>query len=161
MLGLIALYFFLIIFFSFIKTPHIENATINLFKAFCPSWKFFDESVDTPVLLYRLVQEEKWKICIPHPQKHWYHFLYNPQGNFYLAYHSHIQQLLGDLNHLDDFGTQHFHEHVSYQICENFVRSLNLSSDFQFKISSIELNDQGFSILEDILLSPILKSGPK
>lgn len=157
MIAFIALYFILIIFFSFFKTPKIENAIVNLFKALCPSWKFFDESIDTPVLLFRLINENEWKICINHPRKRWFHILYNPQGNFYLAYHSHIQQLLGDLDQADDLTAQQFHQHVSYKICENFVRSMKPSSDFQFKISSIELNEQGLHILDDILISPVLK----
>jgi hypothetical protein len=159
MIALVLFYFFFILFFSLIKTPKIENSTVNLFKALFPSWKFFDESADTPVLLFRLVNEEEWRICVPHPQKHWYHLFYNPEGNLYLAYHSHIQQLLGELTNASELESQRFHEHISYNICEHFVRSRSLSSDFQFKISNIQIEKKGFIVLDDILISPVLKSG--
>lgn len=159
---LIIAYFLLIIFFSLIKSKKIENPTFNLFKSMFPSWKFFDESVDTPVLLYRLKDEEKWKVCVPHPKRRWFNLFYNPEGNFYLAYHSHIQQLLGDLTYFDESKLDQFHEHISYKITENFVRALDLKSDFQFKISSIKLTGPSdFEILEDILISPILSGESK
>lgn len=159
MFYLILIYFFLIIAFSLIKNKPIESPTLNLFKFMFPSWKFFDESVDTPVLLYKLVNQEKWKICFPYPKRKWFHFLYNPEVNFYLAYHSHIQQLLGELNNFDDLKLDEFHKTTSYKITENFVRFLKPTSEFQFKISSIKKfdNDQ-FEILEDILISPLLQS---
>lgn len=161
MIYFILAYFLIIIFFSLIKTKTIENSTLNLFKFMFPSWKFFDESIDTPVLLYRLIDQAEWKICVPLPKRRWFHFLYNPEGNFYLAYHSHIQQLLGELNSFDDLLLKQFSETVSYKITENFVRFQNPKEDFQFKISAIKFNDNGqFEILEDILISPILTSGP-
>jgi len=61
-------YFALILAFSFFNAKKIENKNLNLFKFMFPAWKFFDESVDTPVLLYRLADQEKWKICCPPPK---------------------------------------------------------------------------------------------
>lgn len=166
-IGLI-LYFLIIIVFSLIKSPKIESPTLNLFKSMFPSWKFFDESVDTPVLLYRLKKGEhfgEWTICFPHPPKKWFHLFVNPKGNFYLAYHSHIQQLLGELDSCLDKDISTFHQQVSYKMTENFVRyelqtnaGVPSGSPFEFKISSILLmNDNHFEVKEDILLSPTLE----
>ena len=88
--------------------------------------------------------------------------MYNPEGNFYLAYHSHIQQLLGDLTSATDQQITNFSENVSYKITENFVRNVlsrkNYQGSFEFKISSIKHTDENnFQVLEDILLSPQLE----
>jgi len=132
----------------------MRNFLLNFFKPLFPSWKFFDESTDTPVLLYKYLDENEWKITIPVPPKHWTNFLWNPRGNFYLAYHSHMQQLMGDLTHFDETKIHEFHQHISYQITENFVKQLNLTKAYHFKVSTIEKTKRGFIILEDILLSP-------
>ena len=130
-----------------------------------PSWKFFDESNDTPVLLYSLIELEKpneWKICIPPPEKKWFHFLLNPKGNYYLAYNSHIQQLLGDLENCADSELAIFHQCISYEITEHFVhfelQKKNIQGTFQFKLSNIKIHNQNdFLIKDDILISPILE----
>lgn len=162
----LTLYFLLIIIFALVKTPQIESPTLNLFKSMFPSWKFFDESINTPVLLYRLKNKDQfanWVICIPPPKNKWTHLFYNPHGNYYLAYHSHIQQALEDLANLDDDQLERFHHHVSYKTTENFVRyellKKQLSSEFQFKISNIKrTNGTDFEVMEDILLSPTLNT---
>jgi len=131
---------------------------LTFFKPLFPSWKFFDESTDTPVLLYKYVEESEWKIAMPVPARRWFNFLWNPSGNLYLAYHSHMQQLMGDLTHFDDNKLHEFHEHISYQITENFLKQKNLTRPFHFKISAIEKTPAGFIILEDIILSQEIRS---
>lgn len=160
----LCLYFLIITILSVIKTPKIENQTLNLFKSMFPSWKFFDESTDTPVLLFRTIQNEiysEWNICLPPPKNQWYKLLINPNGNFYLAHHSQIQQLLSELTHFDETKIDLFHLENSYLIVENFVRfelkKRKILDGFQFKLSSIQLIDQkNFKIIEDILISPML-----
>ncbi len=126
---------------------------LTFFKPLFPSWKFFDESTDTPVLLYKHLDESDWKIAMPVPPKRWYNVLWNPEGNFYLAYHSHMQQLMGDLTAFDENKLDEFHNQISYQITENFVKMLNLQKPYHFKVSAIKKNESGFEIVEDILLS--------
>lgn len=152
--ALISIYFLIIILLSLFKSPKIESPLLNLFKPLFPSWKFFDESVDTPLLYYRTIigtEDSEWIICVPHAPKKWFHLFINPSGNFYLAYHSHIQQLLGELDACTDEQISTFHKSVSYQMTENFVRyelqRLKFVGNFQFKISAHD---------EDILLSPKL-----
>lgn len=127
----------------------------NFFKPLFPSWKFFDESKDTPVLLYKYLDESKdeWKIAVNIPDRRWYNFLWNPQGNYYLAYHSHMQQLMGDLSEFDEMKLDEFHHHISYKITANFIRALHLSRPYHFKVSSIKKNTVSFEIIEDILVS--------
>lgn len=126
---------------------------LTFFKPLFPSWKFFDESQDTPVLLYKCIDEAQWKIACPVPSKSWSHIFWNPRGNLYLAYHSHMQQLMGDLSSFDDKKLHEFHHHISYKITENFVRALKPERPFHFKVSTIKLTEMGFEIIEDILLS--------
>lgn len=126
---------------------------LEFFKPLFPSWKFFDESIDTPVLLYRELNQSEWKIAVPVPERRWYNILWNPEGNFYLAYHSHMQQLMGDLTEADEKEMHAFQNHPSYKITANFVKALNLKTPYQFKVSAIKIEGNGFVILEDILLS--------
>lgn len=155
----ILFYFLLLIIFSLIKSPSLKSPTLNLFKSMFPSWKFFDENNDTPALLFKT--DQTWIICFSPQKTKWRQILINPSGNFYLAYHSQIQQLLGDLNETDDDSINSFQNSTSYKIVTNFVRyKLNLikySGHFQFKISYIKHIDRDhFEILEDVLLSPTL-----
>jgi hypothetical protein len=157
---LIILYFLIIITLSLFKRKKINSPSLNFFKSLFPSWKFFDESVDTPVLLWRLYSDpdNHWQVYFPPPEKKWFNLFYNSEGNFYLAYHSHIQQLLGELSVLEDSAASEFHHHSAYKITENFVRSKKPTGDFQFKISSIKYKeDHSFIVIEDILISPRLK----
>ena len=161
----LALYFVIIILFTLIKSPKIESRTLNLFKSMFPSWKFFDESLDTPVLLYRTKKSDlfgPWQILLPPPNFQWFNVFFNPKGNFYLACHSHIQQLLGDLTNTDETQIPLFHHQISYKITENLVRfelqKQNIESEFQFKLSAIKLNKNApFEVIEDILISPVLQ----
>ena len=135
----------------------INSPLLNFFKMIFPSWKFFDESADTPVLLYRDLRSETWIILFPPPKTSWKQILFNPKGNLYLAMHSHIQQVLDDLNHLDPKELEHFQDHISYKITNNFVSTISSVKEYQFKISSIRLdqfNNNHFEVLEDILISP-------
>lgn len=162
------IYFLFIIIFSRIKFREIQNPYFNLFKSMFPSWKLYDESSDTPILLYKIIDKkvesennDQWKICFPPPKVRWFHLLLNPKGNLYLAYHSNIQQLLGDLENCLESKLGDFHQNPSYQIAENFVRheirKEKILDDFQFKISNIKMHDtRDFMIEEDILISPIL-----
>jgi hypothetical protein len=150
----IVLYFAFVLFFSFTKSISLNHPLFHVFKSLFPSWKFFDESNDTPVLLYKFLNETDWKIAVPVPERRWYNFIWNPEGNYYLAYHSHMQQLMGDLTEANEQETAAFQNHLSYKVTANFIQQLNLKSAYQFKVSAIKKNDSGFIITEDILISP-------
>lgn len=120
------------------------NSFLHFFKTLFPSWKFFDESTDTPVLLYKYTDEADWKLVFPVPAKHWYNVLWNPQGNLYLAYNSHMQQLMMDLAEFEEV-PEKFSQHVSYKITHNFIKALHPTRPYQFKVSSRE---------GDFLISP-------
>lgn len=159
MTALILLYFIIILSFTFLKAKFLDHAFFNFFKSLFPSWKFFDESTDTPVLLYRfLSSEDDWKIAVPVPKRKWSDFFWNPEGNFYLAYHSHMQQLMNDLTNLEEEKLQDFQHHLSYKLTANFLKIRDFSRPYQFKISTIVKTEESFEILEDIILSPEIHS---
>ena len=159
---IILIYFVLVLSFSFFKARFLDNAFFELFKSLFPSWKFFDESIDTPVLLYRFVSQKgpanEWQIAVPVPPRRWYNVLWNPEGNFYLAYHSHMQQLMNDLMTLEDEKMSSFHHHLSYQLTANFLKARHFNRPYQFKVSTIKKTEAGFEVLEDILLSQEMNS---
>lgn len=132
----------------------MRSFLLHFFKPLFPSWKFFDESTDTPVLLYKMLDETQWKLAVPLPHRHWSHLFFHPKGNLYLAYHSHMQQLMGDLTAFDEKRLDEFQHHISYKITANFVKVLKPPRPYHFKVSAIKKEGEGFVVLEDILLSP-------
>lgn len=96
------------------------------------------------MLFYKYTDETDWRIAFPVPEKRWYNFLWNPEGNLYLAYNSHMQQLMDDLTGFEN-EPEKFSDHVSYKITGHFIQRLNPSHAYQFKVSSAG---------GDVLISP-------
>lgn len=101
------------------------------------------------MLLYKYTDETEWKRAFPVPARRWYHFLWNPEGNLYLACNSHMQQLMLDMAEFED-SPEKFSEHVSYQLTHNFIKVLKPARPYQFKVSTQKENSED----EDFLISP-------
>lgn len=159
------LYFVLIVVFSLFKktSQGIDNPYLNLIKPFIPSWKFYDDFEETRLLFYRAKKSED------EPFTDWIPLYQNPRptlsslfinrGNLVLAAHSHIQQLLHDIEFHDD--SKPFEETLTYKITKNLVsyaikKKYPEGFTYQFKLASTDLLAHP---KEDILLSPIYQEG--
>lgn len=161
----VLLYFVLIIVFSLFKKTSrgINNPYLNLIKPLIPSWKFYDDFEETLLLFYRAKHSEEepfgeWAPLYQNP-KATIQSLFVNQGNLVLAAHSHIQQLVYDIEFHDP--KIPFEESLSYKITQNLVSYAirkKYAPDFiyQFKLAAVDLHAHP---REDILISPIYQEG--
>lgn len=161
----IVLYFILIVVFSLFKktSQGINNPYLNLIKPLIPSWKFYDDFEETRLLFYRAKASEEeafseWAPLYQNPRASFSSLFVN-QGNLILAAHSHIGQLLHDIEIHDDKAS--FEENLSYKITKNLVtyairKKYPGPFTYQFKLSSVDLMAKP---KEDILVSPLYQEG--
>ena len=165
---LVVIYFFVLFALSRLQTPPVPGRILYLFRAFFPSWKFFDDYGDVPILFYRMSGSEKkfgdWVPCLARPKRRLRSFLVNPEGGFYLACTSLLEQVISELEEFEDGGVENFERTVSYQLIHNLVRfqigqrpASGQSSFYQFKICSC-LEELSKPIREDVLISSIYLS---
>ena len=123
---------------------------LNLIKPMLPSWKFYDDYSETIMLFYRSDVSDIWKPLYRTPKTSLKALFINDQGNMPLAIHSHIGQLLNDIEKHD--GQIPFEQTLSYKLTVNMVQAvIGHGKKFQFKLASV--SKKGI-IEEDILLSP-------
>lgn len=151
-----------IIALSMIKTAAVPGRTLSLFRALFPSWRFFEDTTEVPVLFYRVAASNEkfgqWRPGLKKPNRHWYSIFLNPEGNLFLAYVGLLEQLLHDAAEIPPEQAERLADSVSYQLTKNLVlqqilethRSENLR--FQFKICSL-LQGASEDKLEDALIS--------
>ncbi len=169
---LILVYFSILFVISRFKTPHISGGGVYLFRAFFPSWKFFEDYGDVPSLFYRLSSNGDkfgdWVPCLTQPKRRLSSLLVNPEGNFYLACSSLLQQVMSEL---DDATTEKdearaekiesFDKTVVYQLTHDLVRyqiaqrhAIESEFYYQFKVCSC-LDALPKPRMEDVLISSV------
>jgi hypothetical protein len=156
---LLICYFSALIAFSLLKRSAPSGSlgkVIQLFRAFFPSWRFFEDFDEAPVLYYRLETGDgsygTWERCLEKPKRRALDLVFNPHGNYVLAAGSLVQQLLSDIEQVEDSKPDEAEKLVSYQLTKNLVsyqikkhQAHARAARFQFKISANT---------EDLLLSP-------
>ena len=121
---------------------------IQLFRVLLPSWKFFDGTVDAPVLWYRLsddgVQFGDWILSVPKAGKRsWNKLFLNSHENYLFAAHALLEYLKNDLNDQAD-------PSVSLELVKNLV-------EFQMNHTPVKPNAfYQFKLNEDYL-SPVFR----
>ena len=89
---------------SKLRVTPVPGKAVFLFRAFFPSWRFFDDLADVPQLEFRWsrVGEElgPWILAFETPPFKFSSLVLNPKGNFALANQSLLSQLLSDLSDL-------------------------------------------------------------
>lgn len=150
-IGCLVLYLAVLILFYVLKktSKGIQNPYLNLIKPLVPSWKFYDDYEETAMLFYRTSKEDEWKQIYRAKESSFKSFFVNPDGNLILAVHSHIQQLLHDIEHHEGPGS--FEESLSYKITKNLVNTIAHNNPFQFKLAVVTAEG---APKEDILISP-------
>lgn len=110
-----------------------------LFRAFFPSWKFFDDAGSLPKLSYQIEGQSDWVEVSGKPRWRWFHLFINPVGNFNHALDSLIDQLLIEALSANP---ETLSESAPYRLVQNWARrqvrqsqSRDTATRFQFKIS--------------------------
>lgn len=154
------LVFFAVGCLAWIQTGTPSSRWVFLFRAFFPSWKFFDEVGDYPTLWYRTTLDEtvdsEWQAAFPSKNISLSSFLFHPEGNLLWALRSLTHHLTHDLEKTSE-------DLTSYQLVrravENQIRrsdSKNFGSPevrFQFKITTSS-SPKNLASDEELLRSP-------
>ncbi len=162
---LIVVYFIIMIALSTRQSAYVPGKTIYLLRALFPSWKFFEDVCQLPVLYYRFAREGEefceWQNCFQKPKRHLSAVIFNPQGNLLLACNGLLQQLESDIEELDASKADKFDQSVSYRLTKNLViyqvskqHQCHAGFRYQFKVASL-MQGSTDETSEIFLTSPI------
>lgn len=163
------IYFFLVFFALTIllqivfKNKTIHSRWINYFKFLFPSWCFFDESSDTPVLLFKTNLMDNYQLPLVPITVKWQNLFYNPNHNLYMNFHSLQQQLLNDIYDKQNEVDFQLQDLNSYQRGLNYIRYSINKKNYQtlsIKFAFIKKNKDSFDILETIFDVEGIKNVP-
>lgn len=146
----------------------MSSRALKLFRVLVPSWGFFADVADLPVLFVRTADSSgswgEWFPAVMKPQRRLWSVLFNPEGNLYLAYNTLLQQVESDIGELDGVAVQSFESSVSFRLLHNLVRyRLNSAHDehlrnvtqYQFRLERRPQGDPKSSTGEAFLTSKI------
>ncbi|MCB0344921.1 MAG: hypothetical protein KDD66_07380 [Bdellovibrionales bacterium] len=160
-----ALYFAAIVFLSTLRIKYVSSRKVYLFRSLFPSWRFFEDLSELPVLYHRVRKGTKdfgdWMPSLKPLERKFSSVLLNPGGNRLLAYYGLLQQVENDMQSVEDGAEHKFSNSVSYLLLERLVREQILLScshaeeknaAFQFKLRSV-LQGESVESGQDILVS--------
>ena len=160
------------------------NGSFYLFRALFPSWRFFEDVTDVPVLFYRIESKSTegkpndgdsipefgpWTPGLRQLNRNFGSLLFNPQGNLVHAINSLLQHLEIDVGETSPERIDSFEETVSFCLVKDFVDYLLQGgkyldsaeravpgTKYQFKIGRVR---QGAPVeqFEQFLISKVLR----
>ncbi len=165
-ISLLIAYVATLVILASLRSLPVRSAVVQRLRALLPSWRFFDDIGDMPVLWVRVQREGDaedfgpWRPCLPTPKRTWSMLLWNPNGNLRLAYDSLLMHLMTDIDE-HERGSTPLSERVSYQLTEHLV-AFQLRQDpsaatvvrYQFKITSVAAG-AALSSGDDVIVSPV------
>lgn len=90
----------------FLPRTTVRGPAVHLFRAFFPSWRFFEDTGPAPRLMHRLIGPDgaagPWLDTLPPVIRGPLALFYNPAGNLRLACGSLVDQLVAELATLDE-----------------------------------------------------------
>jgi len=117
-----------------------QNRWLFIFRAFFPSWKFFEDATAQYKLYFKEEQQE-WRPVIHLISRKKLSLFFNQEVNLCLALDTMVQRLVMDaVEEKFDFNAS-----VSYELVKSLVEEQVRSGVFQFKISNG---------IQDVLISP-------
>lgn len=145
-----------------------EGGTLHMFRSLFPSWRFFEDVTEIPLLMIRsgCGQEElgPWRQGLVIPRRGPLILLLNPQGNLVHAANSLLQQLEYDIGDAPPDRIEAFETTVSFLSVKNLVlfllRREQLSGQtepatkYQFKVGRLR-QGQPIEKLDPFLISKV------
>ncbi|MCW8133848.1 MAG: hypothetical protein KIS92_26105 [Planctomycetota bacterium] len=144
---------------------------LQLFRAWIPSWRFFETLSEQPVLYYRTSAHAAgelgaWRVGLRRPPRRWDALFQNAEGNLHLACYALLDQLEDDIQTAGARGPEALAAvpaSPSYRLVENLVRFLLRERNelpgggrFQFKVCRLPADGAaGAEAPEDIVVSPV------
>jgi hypothetical protein len=122
---------------------------LKIFRVLIPSWGFFSDVADLPVLYLRTAGLSggwgQWFPALCTPRRKLWSVLFNAEGNLYLAYNTLLQQIESDIADLSLEETEQFENSVSFRLLHNLVRhQLQVHDDlsqYQFRLERRKQGD--------------------
>ena len=126
--------------------------TLQLFRPLFPSWRFFEDVTEIPIMFYRAApaggEFGEWQPVLKVLKRRWSNLFINPSGNLNLAAHSLLQQLEIELGEVPPEQAESFETSVAFELAKNLAcysaledaRRLDKSirpAQLQFKIGRI------------------------
>ncbi len=162
---LLTLYLAAAAFLLFFRTRYVPGRAIYLFRVLFPSWRFFEDLCELPVLYHRVRAADgafgPWRKSLSSDRRHLYKLLFNAEGNKLLAYQGLLQQVENDMQSVTEGSEAEFASSVSYRLLERLVRKQIPRSElpegegpvfFQFRLSSL-MQGEAESSATEILIS--------
>jgi len=143
----------------------MNRRVFQLFRAWIPSWRFFETLSDQAVLYYRIADGEgeltnEWRKALARPPRRWYSIVLNGEGNRHLASYALLDQLEEDLGELDSTQLDSLAHLPSYKLVQNLVcflmrerNEVRSGTRYQFKVSRMLASNA--DAFEEILVSPV------
>jgi hypothetical protein len=158
---LIALYFIILFSISLFRKSSVSSKKVYLFRAFFPSWRFYDNLGEVSNLSYRRIDPtshsenldgSSWISALNPLHRNPISLLFNPIGNYQHMRGSLLQQLVSDIQEIDENHPELLTSCVSYQLVQKWIENeiKDPQTSYQFKITSGS---------EEILVSPVLHKG--
>lgn len=166
--GLLA-YLAIIAGFAWYRKEGAFGKRIQLFKAFFPSWRFFEDIGTSPRLLLRWMPEGQsewsaWIEAMPALQRR--RFFVNAEGNLAHAYGSLLQTLIAEAAETPEAEEHLFEDSLTYRMvrawtkqCIRRIDSENRASRYQFKVIGVA-SENPDAPSEDLILSPPYEVNP-
>lgn len=158
----IVIFFSLTILLALSKPKYIPSQSLFLLRALLPSWRFFENITDVPLLFYRTKDLtgsfSNWKPCFKNPKRSCLGLFINTETNLHFAYGSLLQHLIHDLESLHHEDAIDISEIPTYKLVRNLARFKLLeqentiaTNEFQFKLSCA--SQDNLEQIEDVLIS--------
>ncbi len=145
-----------------------DSTSIQLWRGFFPSWKFFDEIGFVPSLHFRVaaseneIQLKAWDPVIQKIRRRWLDLFFNPHGNALLFTDTLVRQFADDIQAGDS--PEQLEHAVSFKIIYNLVLQevkkytvIEPQFYFQFKVVMTPLLNENNKASEDLLISSIYR----
>lgn len=148
-----------------LRTIPVRSAWVQQLRALFPSWRFFDDIGEVPVLWVRVASDETadleacaWELALPTPRRRWWNLVWNPEASVRLAYDSLLVQLLHDA----DEHAETLSEQTSYRLTTHLAAYVlrqrgraGAAVRYQLKVTSVMAGspiEEG----QDVVVSPVL-----
>ena len=140
---------------GFLRRTTVKSPTAHLLRSLFPSWRFYEEVTEVPVLQFRVsidgTQFGDWVTAVEKPKLEWHSLFLNRSGNLFHAEQSLLQLLeseIGDLPAVNAAQIAVLENGVSFQLASNLVQyflreQLSLAEQFfQFRLLRVRQGEQ-------------------
>jgi hypothetical protein len=164
---MLGIYFAVIALLATLKPRYIPGRAIYLFRALFPSWRFYEDICEVPMLHFRWQNgtdtEEfatDWVPAWGAPERSWSALMLNPSGSFVFACQGLLNQVESDIDEIGTGEHQEFANSVSYRLLQKLVLhqmrkrpESRAARRYQFKLTAATQGEEQTG--EDVLISAV------